>query len=123
MKSITERISESSNIVSNINWLDWNEDNQNTVFKEIIDEINEDKTLRYKVNILVIAKEKKSKNNIDKFKGDYKIMPTEVEIYWNTNTNAGMPEPKVSFWTKNIANNTITKFVPMEMALPKEFQK
>ena len=123
MKSITERISESSNIVSNINWLDWNEDNQNTVFKEIIDEINEDKTLRYKVNILVIAKEKKSKNNVDKFKGDYKIMPTEVEIYWNTNTNAGMPEPKVSFWTKNIANNTITKFVPMEMALPKEFQK
>jgi hypothetical protein len=123
MKSIIETITESSNITSNINWLDWNEDNQNKVFKEIIDEILENKNLRFKVNILVIAKEKKSKDNIDKFKGNYKLMPTEVEIYWNTNTNAGMPEPKVSFWTKNIANNTITKFVPMEMALPKEFRK
>ncbi len=123
MKSITEIISESSNITSNIKWLDWNEDNLNEVFKEIIDEILENNELRYKVNILVIAKEKKSKDNVDKFKGNYKLMPTEIEIYWNTNTNAGMPEPKVSFWSKNIANNTITKFVPMEMALPKEFKK
>lgn len=105
------------NNVSNIEWLDWNEDNQNKVFKEIIDEILYDKNLHYKVNILVIAKEKKSKNNIDKFKGNYKIMPTEVEIYWNTNNTEG-----ISFWTKNIANKTITKFVPMEMALPKELK-
>ena len=105
------------NNVSNIEWLDWNEDNQNKVFKEIIDEILYDKNLHYKVNILVIAKEKKSKNNIDKFKGNYKIMPTEVEIYWNTNNTEG-----ISFWTKNIANKTITKFVPMEMALPKELR-
>jgi len=123
MKTITEIITESSNITSNINWIDWNEDNLNNVFKEVIDEILENKELRYKVNILVIAKEKKSKENCDKFKGNYKLMPTEVEIYWNTNTNSGMPEPKISFWSKNIANNTITKFVPMEMALPKEFQK
>ena len=68
------------------------------------------------MNILVIAKEKKSKDNIDKFKGNYKLMPTEVEIYWRTNGTPG-----ISFWSKNISN--ITKFVPMEMALPKEFQK
>lgn len=123
MKSITEIISESSNMVSNINWIDWNETNQNEVFKEIIEEVTVNKKQRYKVNILVIAKEKKTKDEIDKFKGDYKIMPTEVEIYWNTNTNAGMPEPKVSLWSKNIANNTITKFAPMEMCLPKEFRK
>ena len=118
MKSIAEIITESSNITSNIDWLDWNEDNQNKVFKEIIDEILENKELRYRVNILVIAKEKNSKDNVDKFKGNYKLMPTEVEIYWNTNGT-----PRISFWSKNIANNTITKFVPMEMALPKEFQK
>lgn len=123
MKSITEIITESSYITSNIEWLDWNEDNQNRVFKEIIDKINEDNKLRYKVNILVIAREKKSAQEIDKFKGDYKIMPTEIEFYWNTDTNAGMPEPRVSLWSKNIANNTITKFTPMEMALPKEFRK
>lgn len=106
------------NIISYINWLDWNKDNLNKVFKEIIDEILENKTLRYQVNILVIAKEKKSKDNIDKFKGNYKIMPTEVEIYWNTNGTQG-----ISFWSKNIGNSTITKFVPMEMALPNEFKK
>lgn len=116
MKSITEIITESSNMTSNINWIDWNEDNLNRVFKKIVDEILEDKKLRYKVNILVIAKEKKSKDNVDKFKGNYKLMPTEVEIYWNTNGT-----PKISFWSKNISN--ITKFIPMEMALPKEFQK
>lgn len=118
MKSITEIITESSNLTSNINWIDWNEDNLNKVFKEIIDEILENKKLRYKVNILVIAKEKKSKDNIDKFKGNYKLMPTEVEIYWNT-----MAPSKILFWSKNISSDTITKFVPMEMALPKEFQK
>ena len=109
------------NDVSNIEWLDWNEDNQYKVFKEIIDEILHDKNLRYKVNILVIAKEKKSKDNIDKFKGNYKIMPTEVEIYWakhNSQNTEG-----IEYWTKNIANKTITKFVPMEMALPKELKK
>lgn len=105
------------NIISYINWLDWNDYNLNNVFKEIIEEILEDKTLRYEVNILVIAKEKKSKNNIDKFKGIYKIMPTQVEIYWNTNGTQG-----ISFWTKNISNNSITKFVTMEMALPDEFK-
>lgn len=118
MKSIVEIIAESSNMTSNINWLDWNEDNLNNVFKEIVNEILDDNDLHYKVNVLVIAKEKKSKDNIDKFKGNYKIMPTEVEIYWNTNGT-----PKILFWSKNIANNTITKFIPMEMALPKEFQK
>lgn len=117
MKSISEIITESSNITSNIEWLDWNDENLNKVFKDVIDEILDDNDLRYKVNILVIAKEKKSKDNVDKFKGNYKLMPTEVEIYW-------LPEhSEISFWSKNIANNTITKFVPMEMALPKEFQK
>ena len=118
MKSITEIVTESSNTISNFVWLDWNEDNLNKVFKDAIDEILEDNRLRYKVNILVIAKEKKSKDNIDKFKGNYKVMPTEVEIYWNTNGTSG-----ISFWSKNITNNNITKFVPMEIALPKEFQK
>jgi hypothetical protein len=117
MKSITEIINESFNVISNIEWLDWNEDNRNKVFKEIIDEILENNELRYKVNILVITKEKKSKENIDKFKGNYKVMPTEVEIYWHTGHS------EITFWSKNIATNTITKFVPMEMALPKEFQK
>jgi len=117
MKSIAEIIKESSNMTSNIEWLDWNEENKNKFFKEIIDEIFEDKELRYKVNILVIAKEKKSNDNVDKFKGNYKLMPTEVEIYWLHE------HQKIEFWPKNIASNTITKFVPMEMALPKEFQK
>ena len=118
MKSITEIVTEASNTTSNFVWLDWNDDNLNKVFKDAIDEILEDNRLRYKVNILVIAKEKKSKDNVDKFKGNYKVMPTEVEIYWNTNGT-----PRISFWSKNITNNNITKFVPMEIALPKEFQK
>ena len=118
MKSITENVTESSNTTSNSVWLDWNDDNLNKVFKDAVDEILEDNRLRYKVNILVIAKEKKSKDNVDKFKGNYKVMPTEVEIYWNTNGTSG-----ISFRSKNITNNNIAKFVPMEIALPKEFQK
>ena len=109
-----KNINKSLNFISKIEWLDWNEDNRNRIFKEIIEEVLEDKTRRYKVNILVITNEKKSKDDIDKFKGIFKIMPTEVEIYWSTN---GIQV--ISFWPKNISNSTITKFVTMEMALPK----
>lgn len=121
MKDIKEIVNENKSkaMQSTIDWLDYTDENLNSAFKEIVELVEAHHTQRYKVNILVIAKEKKTKSEVDKFKGEYKLMPTEVEIYWNTNTNAGMPEPKVSYWTKNISGPAIIKFVPMQDALPK----
>ena len=89
------------------------------MFKEIVDICEADHTKRYKVNILVIAKEKKSKLEIDQFKGEYKLMASEVEIYWSSNSGKINRVPKVEFAPKNITGPSIIKFVPMQDALPK----
>lgn len=38
MKSILEIVTESSNVTSNINWLVWDENILNNVYKDIVDE-------------------------------------------------------------------------------------
>lgn len=89
------------------------------MFKEIVDIYETDHTKRYKVNILVIAKEKKSKLEVDQFKGEYKLMASEVIIYWSSNSHKINGVPKVEFAPKNITGPSIIKFVPMQNALPK----
>ena len=122
MKDIKDIINESKNkkvMQSIIDWLDYTDQNLNSVFKEIVDICEADHTKRYKVNILVIAKEKKSKSEIDQFKGEYKLMPSEVEIYWSSNSGRINGVLKVEFASKNITGPSIIKFVPMQNALPK----
>ena len=121
MKDIKDIVNENKNKVmqSIIDWLDYTDENLNSVFKEIVDICEADHTKRYKVNILVIAKEKKSKLEIDKFKGEYKLMASEVIIYWSSNSGRINGVPKVEFAPKNITGPSIIKFVPMQDALPK----
>ena len=57
---------------------------------------------------------------IDKFKGKYKLMASEVECYWCENSNMINGIPKVNFWPKNISELSIIKFIPMQEAIPKE---
>ena len=47
MKLISEINAESSNVNSNINWLAWNKDNLNKVYKNIIEECNN------KLNVMI----------------------------------------------------------------------
>lgn len=105
-----------------INWLDFNDENLNNVFKDIVNECEVDHKKNYKVNILVIAKEKKSKSEVDKFKGKYKLMACEIECYWSDNKNIINGVPKVNFWPKNISGQSIIKFIPMNDSLPKSLQ-
>ena len=103
-----------------INWIDFTEENLNNCFKDIVNECENDHKKRYKINILVLAKEKKTKYEIDKFKGKYKLMASEVECYWSENSNMINGIPKVNFWPKNISELSIIKFIPMQEAIPKE---
>ena len=121
MKDIIDIVNENKNkaMQSTIDWLDFTDENLNSVFKEIVELCEADHKKRYKVNILVIAKEKKTKAEIDQFKGEYKLMPSEVECYWSDNSNMTNGVPKVNFWPKNISGPAIIKFVPMQDALPK----
>ena len=120
MKDITDIVNENKNktMQSIIDWLDFTDENLNSVFKEIVELCEADHKKRYKVNILVIAKEKKTKSESDQFKGEYKLMPSEVECYW-ADYNHPNEKGHVYFWTKNISGPAIIKFVPMQDALPK----
>lgn len=120
MKDIIDIVKENKNkaMQSTIDWLDFTDENLNSVFKEIVELCEADHKKRYKVNILVIAKEKKTKAEIDQFKGEYKLMPCEVECYW-ADYNHPNETGHVYFWTKNISGPAIIKFVPMQDALPK----
>ena len=46
-------------------------------------------------------------------------MPSEVIIYWSSNSGRINGVPKVEFAPKNITWPSIIKFVPMQNALPK----
>ena len=116
MKLISEIIGESSNVNSNINWLAWNKDNLNKVYKNIIEECNNKKENYYSVNILVVTKEKKKNGESDKFKGEYKIMTSEMWIRYKENINS------IEFWPKNISEKGIIVWAPMNESLP-EFYK
>lgn len=117
MKSILEIVTESSNVTSNINWLVWDENILNNVYKDIVDEcLNNKKTAYYKVNILVIAKEKKKTGEVDKFRGEYKIMTSEMVIRWSNDRNI------IEFWPKNISENGIIMWTPMNEALPTSYK-
>lgn len=116
MKSILEIITESSNVTSNINWLDWNKNILNNVYKDIVDECLNNKKAYYKVNILVIAKEKKKTGEVDKFRGEHKIMTSEMWIQWSEDRNI------IEFWPKNISENGIIMWTPMDEALPASYK-
>ena len=116
MKSITKIITESSNVVSNINWLSWNKDNLNKVYKDIVKECTNKKEDYYSVNILVITKEKKKNEEIDKFKGEHKIMTSEMWIRYKESIN------DIEFWPKNISENGIIMWTPMNEALPVSYK-
>ena len=107
MKSTLEIL---SNMTSNINWLVWDEDILNNVYKDIVNECLNNPKVFYKVNILVIVKERKKKGEVDKFRGEYKIMTSEMWIRWSGTI--------IEFWPKNISENGIIMWSPMNEALP-----
>lgn len=121
MKNIFDIVEKNKGVEmqSVIDWLNFTEDNIRMVFKDIVDACEADHTKHYKVNILVIVLEKKTKSEVDKFKGDYKLMSCEVDCYWSENSNRINGVPKVNFWPKNISGPAIIKFIPMQDALPK----
>ena len=49
-------------------------------------------------------------------------MASEVECYWSENSNMINGIPKVIFWSKNISELSIIKFIPMQEAIPKELK-
>ena len=105
-------------LTSIINWIDWSYENLMEVFKDIVTEIGEDDKKRFNINVLVLAKEKNSKTENEKFCGAYKIMATKVEVYLDTHHG----NPHVVFWPKNISALSIIKFASMETSLPEELK-
>lgn len=103
---------------SKIKWLNWDEELFKDLYKDVVDKVETEKNhMNYKnVNILVLCRQSKAKSKKDKetseFKEEYKIMTSEVKVYWDSQKET------VSFATKNISEQNIFKWCPMFMALP-----
>lgn len=106
-------------MVSNIEWLNWSEETFKSFYENVVNKVESEKNhMNYKnVNILVLCNQTKLTSKKDKevseFKEPYKIMTSEVRIYWD------MEKEKVRCATKNISESQIIKWCPMYKALPK----
>lgn len=102
-----------------IDWLNWDESIFRHLYLDVVSKVESEKNhMNYKnVNILVLCNQSKVTSKKDKeiaeFKEPYKIMTSEVRIYWDTQKET------VRCATKNISESQIIKWCPMFNALPK----